>query len=417
MRVLVLSQYFAPEIGAPQVRLTALTRVLGTLGHDVEVVTAVPNHPEGVIQQEYRRRFLVTENVGQVQIHRVWMYAASGSGLKRMLSYLSFAVTCVAGLRKAQRPDVIFVESPPPFTMIPAVGFARVWGVPVVLNVADLWPDSATKLGLLNESGFLARLLFRYEKWIYKRAWRLCSVTDGVRKILTTEKSIAASKIVDLPNGVDTEMFQPMEGDRQMLSDYGLIPGNQVLLYAGTVGYAHGLETAIRAMAELSESHPRAHLLVVGAGSQWEDCKAEVRRLGLRNVTMHGAVTPETVADLLAVTDVAISTLRDSPLFEGTRPSKMFPAMASGVPIAYSGAGEGARIVAEAECGLVTAPESEAELAQAFASLLDDESMRAEMGQRGRELALSAFSWESIAAEWLNQMGNPSGIVESSEQS
>jgi len=115
MRFLILSQYFPPETGAPQVRLAAMIRELLGLGHTVEVVTALPNYPHGQIFPDYRGRFYRLQDWEGVRVHRVWMYAATGAGIKRLLNYFSFMLTAFWGLRKAQKPDYLFIESPPLF--------------------------------------------------------------------------------------------------------------------------------------------------------------------------------------------------------------------------------------------------------------------------------------------------------------
>ena len=403
MRILILTQYYAPEVGAAQVRLAALARELGEAGHTVEVVTGMPNHPEGVVRPGYRRRIRMTETVDGVPVHRVWLYAASGSGIRRVLNYLSFTVTCLLALVTRRRPDVIFVESPPPFLMVPAVMVGFVWRRPIAMNIADLWPDSATGLGLLEEDSRTTRVLLAFERWAYRRARWVCAVTDGVREVLENDKSVPAHRLVDLPNGVDTALFTPRPGDRSVLRPWGL-EDRRVLLYAGTVGYAHGVDTAVDAMLEIHDTHPDVHLLIVGGGSMWDAVAERVDQTGAANVTVARPVPLEVVADLLDVTEAAVSTLRDSPLFEGTRPSKLFPAFAAAVPVLYSGAGEGARIVADNDVGLVTPPEDAAALAAAARQLLDDPELASRLGANGRRLAVDRFSWATIVQDWLAQL-------------
>jgi len=146
MRFLVLTQYFHPETGAPQVRLAAMIRELLRLGHTVEVVTALPNYPNGKIFSDYQGRFYRVENWEGVRLHRVWMYAATGAGFKRLLNYFSFMITALWGLRRAKKPDYLFVESPPLFLGITGYIAAKIWRVPFILNIADLWPDTIRAL-------------------------------------------------------------------------------------------------------------------------------------------------------------------------------------------------------------------------------------------------------------------------------
>lgn len=402
-RLLLLTQYFEPEVGAPQVRLASFVSELTKRGIEVEVVTALPNHPEGRIQPAYRRRAAVTERRHGAVVRRVWMLAASGAGLRRMLSYLSFTATSVLGIVRCRRPDVIVVESPPPFLFLPARMAGLLWRRPVLFNVADLWPDSALKLGLLRD-GPVVRLLLWFESWVYRRSSGVIAVTEGLRQVLTGEKGVPPEKVSFLPNGVDTELFAPRPPDEATGRRYA--PGGErVIVYAGTVGFAHGVEVAVDAMALVAPRHPDAKLLIVGAGSGLAAVEARIARHPEANVELVPPVQPDEVARLYNVAVAGLSTLRDSELFEGTRPSKVFPVMASGKPVLYSGAGEGARLVEEHGVGIVCPPEDAPALAEAICRVLEDDVAARDMGERGRKLAMSEFSWEALIDSWLTQLG------------
>ena len=197
MRMLILTQFFAPETGAPQTRLGALARELIRLGHEAEVVTAMPNYPAGRIFSAYRGRFYCREDWGGIAIHRVWVHASMGKGAGRLLNYLSFAATSLYALIKSKRPDYIFVESPPLFLAIPAILMARLWRVATILNVADLWPDSVRQLGIL-KPGIILRAAERLERWAYRRADFVNAVTEGIARTLIEDKSVPGHKLLRL---------------------------------------------------------------------------------------------------------------------------------------------------------------------------------------------------------------------------
>ena len=147
MRFLFLTQYFPPEVGAPQVRLAAVIRVLVRLGHQVEVVTAMPNYPQGAIFPGYQRALRLKEEWEGVTVHRVWLYAAVGAGLRRMLNYGSFTAAALFGLMRCKRPDYLFVESPPLFLSVPAYIAGRLWRRPSSSLLARAWGRSETRSG------------------------------------------------------------------------------------------------------------------------------------------------------------------------------------------------------------------------------------------------------------------------------
>ena len=408
-RLLLLTQYFEPEVGAPQVRLAALVRELVAHGIDVEVVTALPNHPEGRIQESYRGRLFATEQRHGARVRRVWMFAATGAGLRRMLSYISFTATSCLALFRCRRPDVILVESPPPFPFLPARVASVFWRCPVVVNVADLWPDSAVTLGVLGD-GVLLKLMFAYERWVNRSASGVIAVTEGIRTVLIDNKGLAAEKVSFLPNGVDIEMFQPGKPNADAAVRYAP-NGEKLIVYAGTVGLAQGVEVAIEAMALIAERHPQARLLIVGAGSGLSRVERRLGELNLSNVKLMPPVPLHEVATLYAVAVAGLATLRDSPLFEGARPSKIFPILASGKPVIYSGAGEGARLVSENDVGVVCRPEDAQALATAIEKVLDNPDDAAAMGKRGRALVEGQFSWPTLVDNWIKEMGWTTPVV------
>lgn len=403
MRFLILTQYYPPEVAAPQVRLAALVRELGRRGHEVDVVTTMPSHPLGRVFDGYRGKVLMTERLDGARVRRVWSYPATGAGLKRMVNYGSFTLASVVGLARSRRPDVVFVESPPLFLSVPAWLFCTVWRRPMIFNVADLWPDSARELGLLGD-GLLLKVLLGLERWTYRRARWVNAVTDGVWRRLEHDKRVPTTKLVSLPNGVDVDMFAARPPDADVRRRYGVGDG-PLFVYAGTIGYAHGVDVALDAMTQLRASHPDAHLLLLGGGSERVRLEARARDEGLTNVTFADPVPPAELARVYNAAAAGLSTLRDLPLFEGTRPSKVFAVMASGLPVVYSGAGEGERLVRDAGAGPTVPPEDAEALAGALAQVIVQPAEAAAMGRRGRELVERRFSWQSIVGDWLAQIG------------
>lgn len=399
MHFVFLTQYFPPETGAPPARLGAMVAELVALGHEVEVVTGMPNYPTGAVFPGYEGRFYRRDTWAGATVHRVWLYAAAGSGIKRAVNYLSFTLTCGAGLARAGRPDWLFVESPPLPLVVPAVVFCRLRRASLVLNVADLWPDSMVHLDM-SLPDWLLRALQALERWAYRRADVVTAITDGVRGRLL-DKGVAAAKLAFLPNGVDTRLFAPAEPDGALIRELGL-EGRQVVLYAGTHGYAHGLDVALRAAALLAERD--IVFLFVGDGSEKPVLMARARDLGLDNVVFLPSVPLEHVARLLSISVAGLATVRGGDLFQATRSAKVLPAMAAGRAVVYSGDGEGGRIVADAGAGLVT-PAGDAEaLAGAVARICDEPSLATELGRRGRAHAEEHAGWSLLIQEWLEQL-------------
>lgn len=401
MRFLFITQYFPPEIGATQVRLASTIRELKRAGHEAEVVTAVPNYPEGRIAAGYRRRIYVRETWEGVPVHRVWIYAAAGAGPARILNYLSFALTCLIGILRCRRPDCVFVESPPLFLTLPGYLASRWWRARLIFNVADLWPDSVHSLGAIGD-GWALRAARGFEKWSYRRADYVNAVTDHMREVLLQEKRIPAGKVLFLPNGVDTDLFRPLPPDESLLSELRLA-GKRIVLYIGSHGYVAGLETVLKAAKSL-ENDRDTHFLFVGAGSDKPHLLTVAEQLGLNNVTFLPPVPLNEVPRFLSIATCCLITARNYSICDGARPAKTFVIMASGKPIILAHNGEASRLVQRAGAGLVIPPEDHDALTVAIRKLLGDQELCKALGCSGRKHAEGNFRWRDLIGDWLRQM-------------
>ena len=396
MRVLLLTQYYAPEVGAPQTRLAAVVNELCKFGDSVEIVTAMPNYPTGRIFAGYRGRLLGTSDESGVRIRRVWMLAAMGTGSRRLASYASFAAMCMLGLVTTKRPDVIVIESPPLFVAVPGIIYGKLRRIPIVLNVADLWPDAAVAVGAIPQ-GRRLRLMLALERWSYRRADLVSTVTDGVKAKLI-DKGVPDAKISMLVNGVDVEMFRPDAGDRAVLDELEL-PSGPFFVYAGTMGLAHDLDPLMSAMAALRAHHESPYLLMIGGGSERPRLEARVRDEGISNVLFRDPIPPEQLARLLPLAEVGIVTLADIPLNQATRPAKLLPLMASGIPCLFAGSGEGTSVLLANQAGVAVDNEQEGIL-EAMLMLVGKPELREQMGAAGRLSAESRWSWRAHVGPW-----------------
>lgn len=393
MRFTILTQYFPPEVGAAQVRLFAFAQALQRKGFMVQVVTAMPNYPSGVIQPGYRGKLWHRESVNGLPLVRTWIYPATGRNvLKRLLNYFSFAISSVPALLTVRHTDIVFVESPPLFLCMSGWLASVIRGQRLCLNISDLWPDSVVALGIMHEGAFV-RVARKLEKWLYQRAWRICGVTHGVMRGII-DKGASPDKVTFLPNGVDTEQFKATPVP--LGAPYRFI-------YAGTHGYAHGVEVVIQA-ANLLRDRTDIHFELVGDGADKPRLQSLAQSLQLPNLTFRNPIPITEMPQLLASSYAALVTVKGGAFFSGTRSAKLFPAMAAGRAILHSGGGEGANLVEKAGCGVVTPPEDPAALADAVARLIDSYDGVCAMGRRGRELVEREYSWSAIVDKWLGEL-------------
>ncbi|MBN8201529.1 glycosyltransferase family 4 protein [Bacillus sp. NTK034] len=400
MRVIYLCQHFPPETGAPQIRVYEVSKELISRGHQVEVITAFPHHPHGIIPEEYKGRFYMFEDWDGIPVHRSWIYPSpKGSFWKRLASYFSFTFSAFYSILKSKPTDVIICNSPPLFLGITGYLGAKMKRAKFVFNVADIWPESAVELGILKNKSFI-RMAERLEMFLYKKSWKIATATEGIKEYMV-RKGKKAEDVFLLPNGVNTDTFTPQPKNIELLREVG-IEGKKVFMYAGNLGYAQGLDSVLRAAALLKDKQPDAHFLFVGDGQEREKLLNLKEELQLDNVTFYGSVPVSAMPNMFAAADYSIVSLRNIELFKGARPSKIFPAISSGVPVLYCGDGESAAILEEYNCGKIAPPENPEGIAAAVSELMSvsDEDYQT-MRENGRKLAIDQYSWKSIVDDIL----------------
>jgi colanic acid biosynthesis glycosyl transferase WcaI len=401
----LLTEYFHPEIGAAQTRLRFLVAELLRAGHKVDVVTALPHYPSPKYFRQYRGRLYVREKYGTADVHRVWILPTAGTGLARVFGYLSFTITSIAGLIKCKTPDVLLVESPPLMLSLSGWLYSRLCRIPFVLNVADLWPDVAEAYGVVRNR-FLLKMGRLLERWSYSQATLVTTVTQGLYEYLRDIKGVNESKLLLLPNGVDTTLFAPLKPDRKLLEQ--LNPDNRhVVLYAGTHGIAHGMDIIVEA-AKILRNEPMRFVLL-GDGTDKNRLLALAAKEGLSNLTFVDPVSLETLPRFYAIADAALVTLRSGDMSKRIRPAKMFVAMACGLPVILVGEGEAASILQEARAGVIVPPDNPGALAQAIRECLKVPNYRS-YGVNGRNFVLKHLRWNKIVPCWLAELRGRLGI-------
>lgn len=393
---LVVSQYFPPERGAAQVRLGAMVAELARTGHQVEVITAVPNYPTAHLFPGWSRRPLQDTEESGARVLRVWVWAAIGSGLGRMVNYLSFAVMSVFALARATPADWTFIEYPSLPGALPALWWSRLRHRRTIVNVADLWVDTAIEVEAIPR--WTAPLARRLERWLLLRADVVCAVTHGVAEALLA-KGVPPERLRLLPNGVDVDLFTPGPVDPTVRPELGVDEGDHLVIYAGTHGYVHRLDVVLDAAALLRDV--AVTIVLVGDGSEKARLRRRITAQGLDNVRLADPVAPERVADYFRAASVGLATVRAGVIYRSVRSAKMFPVMASGVPLVYAAEDEGSALVERVGAGIVTAPDDGQALADAVRTLVADDELRREMGARGRAHATAEGDWKQIIATWL----------------
>lgn len=396
-KILFITSYYPPEKGAAAARISETARYLAQRGHDVSVLTTVPNYPTGIVPPEYRGRLTQEETLDGIRVARVWSYTTPNKGFfRRVLAHLSFGcLTPLLGWKMAGRPDILIVESHPLFNAIAGRLFA--WGkrCPFVFTVSDLWPESAIQLGVLRNP-VLIWLAERLEWSTYRRARLIWALTGGIQDHLL-KGGLAPEKVLLLTNGTDTTRFRPLP-QAPARAELGW-DDRFVVLYAGTHGLSHRLSTVLNAAKRLRERED-IHFVFAGDGAEKASLVEQARRENLTNVTFMDPVSHEMIPQLLAAADVCLVHARKVELFEGMLPIKMYEAMSCARPILLGVSGE-ARKLAEQDAGAARyfEPENDEALAEGVLYLLEHPEERALLGQRGRKYVETYFDREKLTAK------------------
>lgn len=405
MRILYLSQYFPPEMGAPAARVSELAARWVERGHEVCVLTGFPNHPTGIVPVEYRGRVLQRETWRGVEVLRTWIYAAPNKGvLARSLAYASFAGSSVAlgGLaREVRRADVVLATSPQFLCALSGWTLARAWRVPYALEIRDLWPQSIVEVGALSERHPMVAVLRRLERFVYREADLLVGVTDSFARIWR-EQGILPAKIRVIKNGVDLQAFRPDIDGTNMRAELGL--GDRFVVgYIGTIGMAHGLGTLLD-VAERLRDRKDIVFALVGEGAEKAALAEQARARGLDSVRFVGELPRARIPEVLAATDLAVVMLRDTPLFETVLPSKLFEIMGCARPLALAVGGEARKLVEQAGAGYVVPPQDAAAMTATILHAQANPSEARARADAGRRFVEAHFDRRALADRYLDEL-------------
>ena len=391
MRVVVASQYYAPEVGATQNRMLSFVDGLREAGHDVVVVCEQPNHPAGIFHAGYGRRPLRRERASRLVVNRVWVLASPRkTTLRRLLFYATFAVGAFLTTLATRRADVVLVTSPPLPGALGAALAARLRGIPLVVDVRDLWPAAAEALGELSH-GRVLRVFEHAERWLYRTA---VAVTATTRPFCRHIDAVAGRAVAThVPNGaLDDLVARP---SRSVATGSPFRIG-----YIGNFGIAQGLGIVLDAAEELRGDD--VEFLLVGAGPMEAQLRAAVTARGLANVRLSAPVPPTGVGEVMESCHALLVPLRDHPLLGDFIPSKLYDTMAVGRPAIVAARGEAAEFVTSQGFGLVVAPEDGVGLSTAVRRLAADPDEAAALGALGKA-ASPAYS-RSAQARALVQL-------------
>lgn len=395
MRILFITHYFPPEVNAPANRTHEHCRRWVEEGHEVTVITGVPNHPRGEIFGGYENRLIQEEEIDGIRVIRTWMYLTPNSGFsRRVANYLLFALTALIASPRAKNPDLVIATSPQFFVGIAGACIARLKRRPFVLEIRDLWPKSIVELGQLGKGPILSALEI-LEGWLYRSAAGVVVNTRTFQDHIT-ERGVDPAKIELVYNGIDPKRFHPKKKNQELLAAHDLA-GRFTVGYVGTLGLAHGL-TMLIDVAERLRHRDDLRFVLIGDGADRDQLEADIAARGLSNIEMIGLQPRSAMPDWIASIDLLLVTLRDLPVFETVIPSKIFEFLAEERPVILAARGEIRRMLAESGGALLIDPENPDQMRAAIEEVIEEPEAAASRARAGREWVEAGFIRDDLAS-------------------
>ncbi len=409
MKILYVSQYFPPEMGAPAARAAELSRHWVRMGHIVTVLTGFPNHPTGVVPPEWRSRFRRlrnTEIIEGARVERTWLWPLPNrKAHERVRTYASFCISAALRGSALPAPDVVIGTSPQLLVALCGWWLARLKRVPFVFEVRDLWPESLAAVGAGPEGTVLHRAVGAIAGFLYRHADHIVVVTPAFKTHLVRHWQVPAAKISVVENGVETDLFRPEApaiGTQQEFNLKEAKAGDRFLIcYVGTLGMAHGLETLLSAAEHLQRMLPNAQFVLVGEGAEKKRMVEMAAQRGLTNVDFLGQLPRQNIPAIVSAADICVVTLKKTDLFKTVIPTKLLEYMACERPVIVAVDGQARQILEDAQAGVFVPPEDSLALANAICDLAQNPERRRQMGANGRRYIMANLSRERTARKYI----------------
>jgi len=400
MKILLITQYYAPVKGAGAKRTGKMAQYLTKAGHDVSVLTGFPSYPTGKLDSKYNFKLWTHERIDSIEVTRVWELPTSTQDgtVKRLLNMLSFAKFAAFYALFHRSYDAVIVSSPSFLS-----GVAGLWAskkkTRFFFDIRDLWPDSMIDMGVVGADSAVARWAQKLERKFYDRSNKIFAATPGIKKHLISEK-IDENKIQVLLNSVDTDLFKPQPTD---LERFDFQAGDFICGYVGNISRAYDMETVLKS-AEILKKEPHIKFWIIGEGENKTKLMNIAKEKSLDNVVFKAETSLADLPPIVNAFSVGLAPIANIGVSQESFPSKTCEYFACAKPVLASLGGDMRKIIEGREVGLIYEFGNAQALAKAILNLYHDKTLTQEMGVEAHNLAVEMFSDKAFAEKLVSSI-------------
>lgn len=402
-KLLYITQYYPPEVGAGAVRSNIMSRYLAQDGWDVDVVCERPNYPTGAIDEKYSDKWVYKEQENDhLTVHRIWSVANERKNLlQQLLFFLSFMVSSfVYMLCNPKRYDIVYVTSPPIFTGVSGYLLSKIFGAKFVFEVRDIWPDSAVNQTELDGEPVFLRFGRKLENWLYHNADLIIPVTHAAEAIIRDRSNGTPTSVI--PNGVDVDLFEKKANPREGMDE----PYDSTKFrvgYVGSLGVIHDLRTFVEA-AKRCEDDPEIRFIIVGDGGRNNQLRDILDEIQPKNLDWLGLKKHEQVPYYISSFDVAVNPINPSKAFESIVTVKFYEYLACEVPVITCGRGLMKEIGDLSGAAVTVEPKNPEKLAEEVRRIKKDQTTKLNLAGSGRKFINDQYSRTNLATKLSDKL-------------
>ena len=393
LKVLVLAQYFSPDMGGGSTRASNVVKGLLSNGCDVTVVAAFPHYPHGKVPNQYKRKAIVPERFSDAKVFRVWIPALPHNNpINRIILHLCFVFSSLFAVPFVRKPDVVWGANPNLFSFFPSFIYGIVKRTPVVRNVDDLWPEVFYELGYVKSK--FARKVLDFLAWLsYVVPAAITPISEGYKRSIVTKYGIPPEKVHVIEVGVEEVITSNISEPSK---------DHFVVMYSGVLGLGYDFDVVLEA-ARLLDKNDDIVFVIRGVGELAPRLKKAISERGLRNVVLDTHFLPkDELVALLGSADIFVLPMACMSFVELGLPTKIFEYQAYGKPIICISKGEAARYIEATGSGLIIDPTDVDSLVEAIVRLYKDRQLGVELGKKGKEYVSEHLTSEKIGERMSN---------------